>query len=89
MLYTALYMPSTRTQIYLTKKQRQQLDVRRKREGKTLAAVVRDAVDAYMARDKTSAAEVQAVLDRTFGSIPDLEVPSRDEWEERAKRLGY
>lgn len=89
MLYTALYMPATRTQIYLTKKQRQQLDARRKREGKTLAAVVRDAVDAYVARDKTSAADIQAVLDRTFGSIPDLEVPSRDEWDERAKRLGY
>jgi predicted DNA-binding protein len=88
-LYTALYMAATRTQIYLTKKQRQQLDARRKREGKTLAAVVRDAVDAYMAPDKTSASDIQAVLDRTFGSIPDLEVPSRDEWEERAKRLGY
>lgn len=89
MLYTALYMPATRTQIYLTKKQRQQLDARRKREGKTLAAVVREAVDAYVARDGASAADIQAVLDRTFGSIPDLEVPSRDEWEERAQRLGY
>ena len=89
MLYTALYMPATRTQIYLTKKQRQQLDARRKREGKTLAAVVRDAIDAYMARDLARSADIQAVLDRTFGSIPDLEVPSRDEWEERAQRLGY
>ena len=89
MLYTALYMAATRTQIYLTKKQRQQLDARRKREGKTLAAVVRDAVDAYVARDTAAAADIQTVLDRTFGSIPDLEVPSRDEWEERAQRLGY
>jgi Ribbon-helix-helix protein, copG family len=82
-------MAATRTQIYLTKKQRQQLDARRKREGKTLAAIVRDAVDAYMARDTAAAADIQAVLDRTFGSIPDLEVPSRDEWEKRAQRLGY
>ncbi len=82
-------MAATRTQIYLTKKQRQQLDARRKREGKTLAAVVRDAVDAYMAPDAARTADIQAVLDRTFGSIPDLEVPSRDEWEERAQRLGY
>lgn len=89
MLYSALYMAAIRTQIYLTKKQRQQLDARRKREGKTLAAVVRDAVDAYMVRDEARAADIQAVLDRTFGSIPDLEVPSRDEWEERAQRLGY
>jgi predicted DNA-binding protein len=89
MLYTALYMAATRTQIYLTKKQRRELDARRKREGKTLAAVVRDAVDAYIARDRVTAADIQATLDRTFGSIPDLEVPSRDEWEERARRLGY
>ena len=89
MLYAVLYMAATRTQIYLTKKQRQELDARRKREGKTLAAVVRDAVDAYVARDTATAADIQAMLDRTFGSIPDLEVPSRDEWEERAKRIGY
>jgi hypothetical protein len=89
MLYAALYMAATRTQIYLTKKQRHELDARRKREGKTLAAVVRDAVDAYIAEDRTSGAARQAILDRTFGIAPDFEVPSRDEWEERAKRLGY
>ena len=89
MLYTALYMAATRTQIYLTKKQRQELDARRKREGKTLAAVVRDAVDAYIADDRSASADRQAILDRTFGIAPDFEVPSRDEWEERAKRLGY
>lgn len=82
-------MAATRTQIYLTKQQRRELDARRKREGKTLAAVVRDAVDAYIATDQATAADLQAVLDRTFGSIPELEVPSRDEWDERAQRLGY
>jgi hypothetical protein len=80
-------MAGIRTQVYLTQKQRQALETRRKREGKTLAAVVRDAVDAYIAADVPS--DRQTILDRTFGSIPDLEVPSRDEWEERAKRLGY
>jgi hypothetical protein len=78
-------MAATRTQVYLTKEQRQALDARRKREGKTLAAVVRDAIDAYVAAD----VDRQTVLDRTFGSLPDFEVPSRDEWEERAKRIGY
>jgi hypothetical protein len=82
-------MPSTRTQIYLTKTQRRELDVRRKREGKTLAAVVRDAVDAYIADDRAAGADRQAILDRTFGIAPDFTVPSRDEWDERAKRLGY
>jgi hypothetical protein len=80
-------MAGIRTQVHLTQKQRQALETRRKREGKTLAAVVRDAVDAYVAADVSS--DRQTILDRTFGSIPDLEVPSRDEWEERAKRLGY
>jgi len=89
MLYTALYMAAIRTQVYLTKKQRRELDTRRKREGKTLAAVIRDAVDAYTADDRGSGADRQAILDRTFGIAPDFEVPSRDEWEERAKRLGY
>ena len=89
MRYTALYMPATRTQIYLTKQQRRELDTRRKREGKTLAAVVREAVDAYIASNQTGIAERRAILDRTFGIAPDFEVPSRDEWEERAQRLGY
>ncbi|HEV2250978.1 MAG TPA: ribbon-helix-helix protein, CopG family [Candidatus Limnocylindria bacterium] len=79
-------MVATRTQVYLTKEQRRALEARRQREGKTLAAVIRDAVDAYIAAD---VADRQAILDRTFGSIPDFEVPSRDEWEERAKRLGH
>ena len=86
MLYVALYMGATRTQIYLTPEQRRKLDARRKREHKTLAAVVRDAIDAYLGPEPT--ADYQKVLDETFGSLPDLKVPSRDEWEERARRLG-
>lgn len=82
-------MAATRTQIYLTKKQRQQLDARRKREGKTLAAVVRDAVDAYVEAGQAATADRRATLDRTFGIAPNFEVPSRVEWEERARRLGY
>jgi len=87
--YAALYMPATRTQIYLTKQQRRELDTRRRREGKTLAAVVREAVDAYIASDRSAIADRRAILDRTFGIAPDFEVPSRKEWEERAQRLGY
>ena len=86
-MYTPLHMAGIRTQIYLTKKQRQKLDARRKREGKTLAAVARDAIDAYIAADVSN--DRQAILDRTFGSIPDMQIPSRAEWEDRAKRLGF
>lgn len=78
-------MPALRTQIYLTREERRKLDARRRREGKTLAAVIRDAVDAYVA--DTPPANVQATLDATFGVDPDFTVPPRDEWERRLKRV--
>jgi predicted DNA-binding protein len=71
-------MPATRTQIYLTAEQRRRLDERAKRRGVSLAWVVRDAVDAYL--DETEA-DLNAALEATFGTMPDLEVPSRDEWD--------
>jgi len=40
--------------------------------------VVREAVDAYVAQ---APPELQVVLDETFGSMPDLEVPPRSEWD--------
>ncbi|CAN5468428.1 hypothetical protein BH20ACT19_BH20ACT19_05240 [soil metagenome] len=77
-LYTVLYMAATRTQIYLTADQRARLDAIRRREGKSLAQVVRDAVDAHVGRSSPSLAEV---LEATAGTMPDLKVPSRDEWD--------
>lgn len=77
-LYAALYMAATRTQIYLTKAQRRALDERRRRENKTLAEVVREAVDAYLDEPRPDPDEALAAA---FGSMPDLEVPSRDEWD--------
>jgi Ribbon-helix-helix domain len=77
-LYTALYMPSIRTQIYLTDEQRSQLDLRGRRTGAPLARMIREAVDAYLADDRP---DTQAALDETFGSLPDLQLTSRDEWD--------
>lgn len=74
-----LYMSTVRTQIYLTKEQRRRLDARGKRESKSLAALVREALDAYLVERRPE--DIQAVLDATFGSMPDLVVPSRDEWD--------
>jgi Mlc titration factor MtfA (ptsG expression regulator) len=71
-------MSATRTQVYFTEEQRRALDARAAREGKTLAAVVREAVDAYIAQEPP---ELDVVLDETFGSMPDLDVPPRDEWD--------
>ena len=78
MMYAVLYMPSTRTQIYLTGELRAMLDDRAHREGKSMAQLVREALDAYLAGHRPDPA---AALDQTFGSIPDLEVPPREEWE--------
>lgn len=78
MLYNVLYMAARRTQIYLTADQRKRLDERRRRERRTLAELVREAVDAYLADRSVDPA---TALDSTFGALPKLEVPSRDEWE--------
>jgi hypothetical protein len=71
-------MPSTRTQIYLTDDQRRRLDVRGRRTGAPMARMIREAVDAYLGDDRP---DTQAALDETFGTLPELELPSRDEWE--------
>lgn len=71
-------MSATRTQVYFTDEQRRRLDARARREGKTLAGVIRDAVDAYIPGEPP---DLEAVLEETFGSMPDLEVPPREEWD--------
>ena len=85
MLYAVLYMPAIRTQVYLTKEQRGKLDSRRRRERKTLAAVVRDAIDAYIGKEKP--ADLRKTLEETFGVAPKFSVPSRNEWGQRARRV--
>lgn len=77
-MYTALYMAATRTQIYLTSAQRDQLDALGHREGKALAELVREAVDAYLAHVEP---DCEPALDATYGALPKLDVPSRDEWD--------
>jgi predicted DNA-binding protein len=71
-------MPATRTQIYLSAEQRERIDELTRRDGRSLAEIVRRALDAYLAHE---AADPTDALRRTFGAIPDLEVPSRDEWD--------
>lgn len=71
-------MSATRTQVYFTEEQRRRLDARAKREGKTLAEVVREAVDAYVTEPPP---DLDVVLKETFGSVPDLRVPPRSEWD--------
>ncbi len=82
-LYTALYM-STRTQIYLTGEQRARLDELVRRRGGSLAELIREAVDAYLAGAGPGAAEA---LEHTFGRSPDFAAPPREEWRKRDERL--
>ena len=77
---------ATRTQIYLTAEQRRQIEELRAHDGRTLAEVIRTALDEYLASHGPAAeearrAEMQRVFDETFGSMPDLEVPPREEWD--------
>ena len=78
MMYTVLYMATKRTQLYLTEEQRRRLDDMGKRKGRKMAEMVREAVEAYLNRPHADFAEA---LDATFGKAPQIEVPSRDEWD--------
>jgi len=73
-----MYMPSTRTQIYLTDEQRAGIDRIVRRRGVPLAAVVREAVARYLAESEP---DLDEALAAAFGSMPDLEVPAREEWD--------
>jgi len=70
-------MSAVRTQIYLTEEQRAQIDSITEASGLTLAEVVRRALDTYL---DTEFPDPDSALRSTFGSLPDAESPSRDEW---------
>lgn len=70
-------MSATRTQIYLTEEQRTRIDSITDASGITLAEVVRRALDSYLAAEFP---DPGSALRATFGSSPDADAPSRDEW---------
>lgn len=73
-------MAAQRTQVYLTAQQRSRLDEIARRDRKSLARLIREAVDAYLGREAGPGA--REALAATFGATPDLAVPSRDEWRD-------
>jgi hypothetical protein len=78
-------MAATRTQVYLTEDQRREIEKLRASDGRTLAEVVRAALDEYLAAHGPAAEEArrrktQQVLDETFGIAPDFKAPPREEW---------
>jgi len=70
-------MASARTQVYLTAEQRRRIDEITDRNGQSLAWVIREALDQYLVGPHP---DRQQALDETFGSIADLAVPPRSEW---------
>jgi hypothetical protein len=79
-------MASLRTQIYLTKEQRDRLDEIVRREDKSLAQVIREAIDAFVGSGKPDFDEEKWIAD-TFGSIPDFDIPHRENWSRRDERI--
>ena len=71
-------MSATRTQVYLTDEQRQQIDTLAEAEGVTMAEIIRRALDMYLEGESP---DPELALVATFGAAPDAAVPSRDEWD--------
>jgi len=69
-----------RTQIYLSDEQRESLNRLAERHQVSLAEVVRRAIDAYLGRTEPRL-DRDEVLARTGGSLPELAVPPRSEWD--------
>ena len=70
-------MSATRTQVYLTERQRALIDREARQRGVTMAEVIREAVDEYLGTD----ADPTEVLAATFGVDRGATAPDRDEWQ--------
>ncbi len=67
--------------MYLTQEQRNRIEELRARDGRSLAEVIRAALDAYLQPSEPTLEDRQRALDETFGSMPDLQAPPRAEWD--------
>lgn len=71
-------MSATRTQVYLTDLQRRQIDAIVEHDGVTMAVVIRTALDEYL---EAHPADAEPALASTFGALPGIGAPDRDEWD--------
>ncbi len=71
-------MASVRTQIYLTAEQRTRLAELARSQETSLAALVRQAVDQFLGEERP---DPVTALNATFATMPELDVPERDEWD--------
>ena len=67
----------TRTQVYLTGKQRQRIDELSESEGVTMAEIIRRALDGYLDQQP----DPETALAATFAAARDVAAPSREEWD--------
>jgi hypothetical protein len=68
-----------RTQVYLTDDQVRRLKRAARQRDVSMAELIRRAVEALLRRD--GSADGEEALDKTLGALPELEVPSRAEWD--------
>lgn len=71
-------MASMETQVFLTATQQERLAALARIEGRSLAELVHEAIDAYLA---SALVATRAALDATFGVAPAFQVPPRVEWD--------
>lgn len=69
-------MTTLRIQLYLTPELRVQADKLCRQNDRSLSDLVRDALRMYV----DAQADRDGALMHTFGSLPDLSLPSRTEW---------
>jgi predicted transcriptional regulator len=79
-----------RTQIYLTREEREALRAIAERRGQTQSEIIREAIDNYIVEFDLDVK--QAILDETFGAwadhsdVPDIQA-LRTEWDEREVQI--
>lgn len=78
-----------RTQVYLTEAEHRAIKALARRSGRSFAAVMRDAIDAYIARDR--AHDLQDAIETSHGCWRGRETgvdlrTLRQEWEVRESR---
>lgn len=69
-----------RTQIYLDEDQSARLERRARASGTSKSQLIRAAIDAFLRREREPSALDQS-LKETAGALPDLIVPTREEWD--------
>jgi predicted DNA-binding protein len=70
-----------RTQIYLDEDQDRRLAKRSRATGKTKSELIREALRRFLSREPQTS-DLELKLKRTAGALPEIQAPSRDEWND-------